>query len=59
MCVYTDTSTTFNYDDIQFVSVLASLSALAIENARLYENVKSSYHGVVDAFWGATIDLDF
>jgi hypothetical protein len=37
---------------------LASLSALAIENARLYESVKNSYHGVVDAFWGTSINLD-
>jgi GAF domain-containing protein len=52
MRVYTDTSTTFNEDDVQFLSVLASLAALAIENARLYESIKSSYDGVVEAFWG-------
>jgi GAF domain-containing protein len=50
--VYTDTPTTFHEDDVQFLSVLASLAALAIENARLYESIKSSYDGVVDAFWG-------
>lgn len=55
MRVYTDTPTTFHADDIQFLSVLASLAALAIENARLYENIKNSYHGVVDAFWGTHI----
>jgi GAF domain-containing protein len=49
---YTGKHTIFNHDDVQFLSVLASLAALAIENARLYESVKSSYHGVVDAFWG-------
>jgi GAF domain-containing protein len=58
MRAYTDESTTFHDDDVQFLSVLASLSALAIENARLYENVKSSYHGVVDAFWGTHIEID-
>jgi GAF domain-containing protein len=52
MRVYTDTPTRFNEDDVQFLSVLASLSALAIENARLYESIKSSYDGVVEAFWG-------
>jgi GAF domain-containing protein len=52
MRVYTDTATTFNEDDVQFLSVLASLAALAIENARLYESIKSSYDGVVEAFWG-------
>src|SRR5947199_359837 len=52
MRVYTSEPMTFHEDDIQFLSVLASLAALAIENARLYENLKSSYHGVMAAFWG-------
>jgi GAF domain-containing protein len=52
MRVYTDTPTNFHQDDIQFLSVLASLAALAIENARLYESVKSTYDGVMNAFWG-------
>jgi GAF domain-containing protein len=55
MRVYTATPTVFDEDDIQFLSVLASLAALAIENARLYENIKSSYHGVMDAFWGTHV----
>ena len=58
MRVYTDESATFHEDDVQFLSVLASLSALAIENARLFESVKSSYHGVVDAFWGTHVEID-
>jgi GAF domain-containing protein len=58
MRVYTDESTTFHEDDVQFLSVLGSLSALAIENARLYENVRNSYHGVVDAFWGTHVETD-
>ena len=58
MRAYSDESTTFQDDDVQFLSVLASLSALAIENARLYESVKSSYDGVVDAFWGTHIEID-
>lgn len=52
MRVYTNTPTTFHEDDVQFLSVLASLAGLAIENARLYESIKSSYDGVVEAFWG-------
>jgi GAF domain-containing protein len=52
MRVYTDKPTDFHQDDIQFLSVLASLAALAIENARLYESVKSTYDGVMNAFWG-------
>ncbi|MBV9712908.1 MAG: GAF domain-containing protein [Ktedonobacteraceae bacterium] len=58
MRVYTDESTTFHEDDVKFLSVLASLSGLAIENARLFESVKSSYHGVVDAFWGTHVEID-
>jgi GAF domain-containing protein len=52
MRVYTSTTTTFQQDDVQFISVLASLAALAIENARLYESIRSSYNGVMAAFWG-------
>ncbi len=52
MRVYTDKPTDFHEDDIQFLSVLASLAALAIENARLYESVKNSYDGVISALWG-------
>jgi GAF domain-containing protein len=55
MRVYTNEPTTFHEDDVQFLSVLASLAALAIENARLYESIRSSYHGVMDAFWGTHI----
>src|SRR6266705_2312488 len=53
--VYTDRLTTFNEDDVQFLSVLASLAALSIENARLYEGVRSSYNGMMDAFWGTHV----
>lgn len=52
MRVYTAQQTTFLEDDIQFLSVLASLAGLAIENARLFESVRSSYDGVIDALWG-------
>ncbi|GCE19654.1 GAF domain-containing protein [Dictyobacter kobayashii] len=57
MRVYTDRQTNFLEDDIQFLSVLASLAALAIENARLYENIRNSYHGVMNAFWGTHVSL--
>ena len=51
--VYTSTPSTFHQDDIQFLSVLASLAALAIENANLYDNLKRSYDGVMDVLWGS------
>lgn len=52
MRVYTNKPADFHEDDVQFLSVLASLAALAIENARLYENIRSSYQGVMSALWG-------
>ena len=55
MRVYTGEPTNFHEDDVQFLSVLASLSALAIENARLYESIKDSYDGVMSAFFGGSI----
>jgi len=53
--VYTHEPTIFHDDDIQFLSVLASLAALAIENANLYENLKNSYEGVMDVLWGSSL----
>jgi GAF domain-containing protein len=55
MRVYTAELCTFHDDDIQFLSVLASLAALAIENANLYQNLKSSYDGMMDALWGSSL----
>jgi GAF domain-containing protein len=56
MRVYTTEPCTFHDDDIQFLSVLASLAALAIENANLYHNLKSTYDGVMEALWGSSLD---
>jgi GAF domain-containing protein len=55
MRVYTAEQCTFHEDDIQFLTVLASLAALAIENASLYENVKRSYDDVMDVLWGKSL----
>jgi len=55
MRVYTSEQCTFHEDDIQFLTVLASLSALAIENASLYESLKRSYDGVMDVLWGSRV----
>jgi GAF domain-containing protein len=53
--VYTAEICTFHDEDTQFLSVLASLAALAIENASLYHNLKSSYDGVMEALWGSSM----
>ena len=55
MRVYTSEQCTFHEDDIQFLTVLASLSALAIENASLYDSLKRSYDGVMDVLWGSRV----
>ena len=52
--VYTSEPCDFHEDDIHFLSVLASLSALAIENANLYDSLKRSYDGVMDVLWGSS-----
>ena len=56
MRVYTDEPCTFHEDDIQFLTVLARLAALAIENANLYESLKSSYDGVMEVLWGSSLE---
>jgi len=53
--VYTSEKCIFHEDDIQFLTVLASLAALAIENASLYDNLKRSYDGVMDVLWGVNL----
>ncbi len=56
--VYTKEPTTFHDEDIQFLSVLASLAGLAIENANLYENLKNSDDGVMDVLWGSSLTYE-
>jgi GAF domain-containing protein len=55
MRVYTGEQVMFDDSDVKFLSVLSSLAALSIENARLYEGMKDSYTGVVAAFWGTSL----
>jgi GAF domain-containing protein len=55
MRVYTSEPRIFHKNDVQFLSVLASLAALAIENANLYDNLKRSYDGVMDVLWGSSV----
>ena len=55
MRVYTSEPRAFHQSDIRFLSVLASLAALAIENANLYDSLKRSYDGVMDVLWGSSV----
>lgn len=57
MRVYTGEPCTFQEDDSQFLSVLARLAALAIENASLYESLKNSYDGVMEVLWGTSLQV--
>jgi signal transduction protein with GAF and PtsI domain len=45
--VYTNEPYQFNEADIYFVSAVANLGAIALENARLYEAVKKDYQAVM------------
>lgn len=51
--VYSDHPRTFGEADREFMGVLASVAALAIENARLYQALKREYEGTMAALWGA------
>jgi len=50
--VYSDTEREFDSFDEEFLRTLASVSALAIENARLYEALKQDYDATLGALWG-------
>jgi GAF domain-containing protein len=55
--VYTGEPTAFSDDDQKFLTVLASLAAQAIENARLYDAMKHSYDGIIGAFLGTSLTI--
>jgi len=46
--VYTAEERHFTRDDIYFVSAVANLGALALENARLYDSIHKDYHTVME-----------
>ncbi len=49
--VYTSTPYSFTSTEIDFLSALASSGAIAIENARLFEHVKSEYEELTREVW--------
>jgi len=49
--VYTSAPYTFSESDIDFLSALACQGAIAIENARLFEHVKSDYEDLTRDVW--------
>jgi GAF domain-containing protein len=50
--VYSGVEREFNAFDEEFLRTLASVSALAIENARLYEALKQDFDETIHALWG-------
>ena len=48
MRVYTQVHREFSESECELVEAIASLSALAIENARLYERLDRNYQAAVD-----------
>ncbi len=49
--VYSSTPYEFNSSEIEFITALASFGAIAIENARLFEHVKSEYEELTKDVW--------
>ncbi len=49
--VYASTPYTFTESDIDFLSALACQGAIAIENARLFEHIKSEYEDLTRDVW--------
>lgn len=49
--LYTDTPRVFSREEIEFVSALAEQSAIAIEHARLYEQVREDYTTLMNDFY--------
>ncbi len=58
--LYSATQREFNHDEIEFLEAVASLGAVAIENARRYTEVKADYEGVRQDLleWYATWGLE-
>jgi len=46
--VYTSAPYEFSAEDLDFLSALASISAAAIENAQLYDGIKSDFEALMD-----------
>lgn len=49
--IYTSTTYDFNAPEMEFLTALASFGAIAIENARLFEHVKTEYEELTKDVW--------
>ncbi len=52
MRVYTGDERTFDAEEIEFLDAIASLGAVSIENARLYQRLAQDLDTTMDVLWG-------
>jgi GAF domain-containing protein len=52
MRVYTASRREFDPEEVEFLTALADLGAIAIENARLHEELRRDLDQTVGALWG-------
>lgn len=50
--VYSSVPRVFSDADMKFLTAVADLAALAIENARLYTEIRTSYEDTMNTLWG-------
>jgi GAF domain-containing protein len=50
--VYSSTPREFSDVEMKFLTAVADLAALAIENARLYTEIRTSYEDTMNTLWG-------
>ncbi|GAC1401224.1 MAG: GAF domain-containing protein [Chloroflexota bacterium] len=50
--VYSDKPRTFSENELRFLTAVADLAALSIENARLYEGMRRNYEDTMNILWG-------
>jgi GAF domain-containing protein len=55
MRAYTGEPHDFTEEEVEFVQAIADLAALAIVNARLYEEVRRDYKDTMTLLWGGRL----
>jgi GAF domain-containing protein len=50
--VYTAVRRTFSETELHFLTAVADLAALSIENARLYDQMRQNYEDTMNVLWG-------
>ena len=50
--IYTGAPKSFSPEEVEFLEAIASLGAIAVENARLYERLEQDLNTTLDVLWG-------